>query len=361
MSNELEQHKISDKIKWILTLCAFVLVGVMITGIICGWFTKKDEKPETDETATFTVTPQNTASKMKLTAMAYSGDDEISAYAETYTLVATTKYYSGAVSWSVAWTGDEVYWNSAEKTESVDDCITLTTIDERSVRVECLQPFGQKIAITAALVDKPSVKEICVCDYKQTYVFDELQIGFNTFRKDGTLGIALINVDMGIAPAPVSLNGTQTLDYAVNTVSSSYTKVGTEASGFPEISFTLTPNAEVVAAFGLDKYSFGEYTGSFENAATGTLAHFFDRAWCAHAVSGTSFTVNDFAADLCNSVNAAGFGIDSANLYTLTLNGLPEADGSVTYGYRVDIYDLMQLVADMATLTLNQTNMTFGG
>ena len=45
-NNELYQHKRSDTIKWALTLLAFILVGVMLAGIICGWFDKKDEPAE---------------------------------------------------------------------------------------------------------------------------------------------------------------------------------------------------------------------------------------------------------------------------------------------------------------------------
>lgn len=40
MNNELQQHKTADTVKWILTLVAFILVGVMIIGIILGWLEK---------------------------------------------------------------------------------------------------------------------------------------------------------------------------------------------------------------------------------------------------------------------------------------------------------------------------------
>lgn len=67
MKDELQEHKMSDKIKWICTLiekrwnCAgrdstgklvYVVgvaeqcfVGVLLIGIICGWFEKKDDEP----------------------------------------------------------------------------------------------------------------------------------------------------------------------------------------------------------------------------------------------------------------------------------------------------------------------------
>ena len=49
MSNELYEHKRSDTIKWVLTLLAFILVGVMLAGIILGWFEKKEESPVEEE------------------------------------------------------------------------------------------------------------------------------------------------------------------------------------------------------------------------------------------------------------------------------------------------------------------------
>ena len=54
MSNyELYEHKKSDTVKWVLTLIAFIVVGVLIAGLIAGWFDKgEDSLPVQDETAT---------------------------------------------------------------------------------------------------------------------------------------------------------------------------------------------------------------------------------------------------------------------------------------------------------------------
>ena len=49
MSNELYEHKRSDTVKWVLTLFAFILVGVMLAGVILGWFDKKEEPPAEEE------------------------------------------------------------------------------------------------------------------------------------------------------------------------------------------------------------------------------------------------------------------------------------------------------------------------
>lgn len=48
-NNELYEHKRSDTAKWILMLLAFILVGVMLAGVILGWFDKKEEPPAEQE------------------------------------------------------------------------------------------------------------------------------------------------------------------------------------------------------------------------------------------------------------------------------------------------------------------------
>ena len=48
-NNELYEHKRSDTVKWVLTLFAFILVGAMLTGVILGWFDKKEEPPAEEE------------------------------------------------------------------------------------------------------------------------------------------------------------------------------------------------------------------------------------------------------------------------------------------------------------------------
>ena len=51
--NELYEHKKSDTVKWVLTLIAFIVVGVLIAGLIAGWFDKNEEVPveQTEQTA----------------------------------------------------------------------------------------------------------------------------------------------------------------------------------------------------------------------------------------------------------------------------------------------------------------------
>ena len=60
MKDELQRHKTSDKVKWVLTLIGFILVGVLLAGLFLQvfgsgrakpseWF-KKADKPQAEQT-----------------------------------------------------------------------------------------------------------------------------------------------------------------------------------------------------------------------------------------------------------------------------------------------------------------------
>lgn len=44
--SDLYKHERGDRVKWVLTLFAFIIVAVMLAGIICGWFERKEETEE---------------------------------------------------------------------------------------------------------------------------------------------------------------------------------------------------------------------------------------------------------------------------------------------------------------------------
>lgn len=110
MSNyELYEHKKSDTVKWVLTLIAFIVVGVLIAGLIAGWFDKgEDSLPVQNEAATIqdggmSVTP-SAANGIRLVAAERTATD-VSPLAETsYTITATIEPASARqnANWSVA-------------------------------------------------------------------------------------------------------------------------------------------------------------------------------------------------------------------------------------------------------------------
>lgn len=342
-------------------IAAIIVAAILFTVTVFGLFIHKAENvnlSEINQTGNesgntdnaFVVTPQKKAAAVALSAEVYSSGDAN----ESYLITATTTNYDGNVSWSVDWTGTTVYWNSAEKTQTATDCVSLFIVNNRSVLVECLQPFGQPIAVTATINNGKPVSDVCICDYEQRVSVTGMGIGFNTFNSDGSLGKALIEIT-GIAPAPIRLDGSSSLEYSCGVYAHSYTQESENCNS--GIYFTITPNAEVIEDFGLDGYAFKSYTGTFDTAYSGTIDGFFDRAWGEYAIAGTEYTLINFASAVWNATNGNGSRFDNVAVYTLTIYGLP--CGKVEYGYEVDMYWLNEYVKSAASVSLNRSNILF--
>lgn len=93
-NNELLQHKKSDTVKWILTLIAFILVGVMLIGIILGWFEKKEVQGEREEASA--ISAQSMGSEIELTS-GKSARSLISTYAATDTVTPPCQHLTETV------------------------------------------------------------------------------------------------------------------------------------------------------------------------------------------------------------------------------------------------------------------------
>lgn len=189
MRNELQRHKRSDKVKWVLTSIAFVLAFVMIAGLCLQlfgtgkvkpseWFKKSDgnqtEEPAGSEEQTTggLVMPEETKGNgIALMSAAIAEEDYeengISAQAESaYTVTATIEneeWTDGKVNWSLAW-GNTSSWASSN---SVTTYISITpSADTKSCTVTCLRgEFNVYAVVTAALHSDPSKKATVRIDY----------------------------------------------------------------------------------------------------------------------------------------------------------------------------------------------------
>ncbi len=186
MSNyELYEHKKSDTVKWVLTLIAFIVVGVLIAGLIAGWFDKgEDSLPVQDETATIqdgglNVTPVS-ANGIRLMAGERVVDAGVSAQAETtsYTVTATIEP-AGALQkadWSLAWANGSSSWASGK---TVTDYVTVSTSEDGGLTatVTLVKPFSEQIILTAAARGNSSKTATCTVDYQQRLVVNSLKFG----------------------------------------------------------------------------------------------------------------------------------------------------------------------------------------
>ena len=181
MSKELNRHKKSDKIKWIFTGVAFVIVFVLFAGLCMQLFAKGEYKPsewfqqnEQSETQSDNAVVSNgtnhgvhlVSEKISREMFAEYG---ISPQVETaYTLTATLSPSSAdvrGVNWSVSWANAQSEW-ATDKT--VEEYVSLSpSEDTSSCTVSCLQDFGEQIVVTATSQDNVNVKATCVVDYVQ--------------------------------------------------------------------------------------------------------------------------------------------------------------------------------------------------
>lgn len=200
--NELRRHKKSDKIKWVLTGIAFLLVAVMLTGICLQlfgtgkqkpseWFTKPDTEQTTpDENAPAIDENGEAMNSGEVHAMAkamtFRTAKSLAATPETQaasdyasvTLQATVlpEYAEDkAVDWSVQFAGANE-WSTGK---NVADYLTVTPSADGSTTatVQCLQPFGERIQIVVTSRANPMVQNACTVDFRKRILFANVGFG----------------------------------------------------------------------------------------------------------------------------------------------------------------------------------------
>lgn len=205
-NNELYEHRRSDTVKWVLTLFAFILVGVMLAGIILGWFDKKEEPPaEEEQTEQAAVTDgegnamdEDTVypmpEKMSFSAAAFaqplaqfgepsgttvtspqSVDVRIEAY--VYPESAANKTVDFSVAWGNAPThGSEQVSNYLTVTPDSDGSTTAT--------VSCKKSFGDDTIIITVTTREGGYTATCTVSF--TGIASGIEITSSTATKKST-------------------------------------------------------------------------------------------------------------------------------------------------------------------------------
>lgn len=185
--NELYEHKRSDTVKWVLTLIAFIVVGVLLAGLIAGWFDKKEELPVVEtEQATIqdggmSVAPVS-ANGIRLMAAERVSDAAVSPQAETsYTITATIEPASARqnANWSLAWANGSSAWASGK---TVTDYVTITPTEEGSLTatLACVKPFSEQVVLTVSAMGNAEKTATCTVDYQQRLTVNSLKLGGGT-------------------------------------------------------------------------------------------------------------------------------------------------------------------------------------
>lgn len=173
MNNELQKHKSGDKIKWILTLLAFILVGVMLAGIICGWFDNVNKPAQDDNSDTKTeetVEIATNPSQLMSLKVARLAANEVATYAENSYSLEATVYPEDAddqtVDYFIAWANKSSTWASGKKVTDYYS-IAQTSDGSKTATLTCKQPAGEQAIVTVVSRSNPQAKATATVDYVQ--------------------------------------------------------------------------------------------------------------------------------------------------------------------------------------------------
>lgn len=238
--NELYEHKRSDTVKWVLTLIAFIVVGVMLAGILCGWFEKDEAKEEQAGVPAYSfIVGNGEGNRMSLTSVRNSA-----VTGESVTITATVEPDNEAentgVDWTAAWKNAESEWASGK---SVSDYVTLTPGGEdyaasKSVTLENLQPFAEQIVVKATARDDPEITATCTADYAQKPVNFSLSFGEVSCNFGGDTDVTL-EINANAASAPGGAADAQFTKSEVYSLSQEFT-VSYELTGKKFMSYTAS-------------------------------------------------------------------------------------------------------------------------
>ena len=193
-NNELYEHKRSDTVKWVLTLFAFIFVGVILAGIILGWFDKKEEPPaeeEQTEQAAITDGEGNAMdadmvypmpAKMSFSAQTFAQFGEPNAVTSEQSVDVRIQAYvtpedaaNKEVDFSVAWGNAPTHGS-----EPVTNYLTVTPDSDGSTMatVSCKKAFGDDTIVITVTTRDGGFTATCTVTFEGTpnslkFVYDD--------------------------------------------------------------------------------------------------------------------------------------------------------------------------------------------
>lgn len=307
MSNELYQHKRSDTIKWVLTLLAFILVGVMLAGIILGWFEKKEETPAEEEQTEQAVVMDGEGNAMDADtvyampeAMSFSAaslaqaraqfnepsgttitsDESVDVRIEAYVRPddAANKKVDFSVSWGTAPT---------HGSEPVENYLTVTPVSDGSTTatVSCKKAFGDDTILITVTTREGGYTATCTVTF--TGIADGISISGSTATKKSSSG--------------------RSEYYEVGT-SKTYTFNFSLTNAFDDVASDLSVK-EIGGVgtmyFGNGSYNDGGYI-NFTNVTQKDLADLADEFITSATISGNTLTVKTGSKILENYYSSYG-------------------------------------------------------
>ncbi len=175
--HELQRHKKSDKIKWIATGVAFLLVALILVGVCLQLFGKGKAKPsewfakdksQSEQTPKdnggMVVTPDKSNTKMRLMSERATSSNSLIIKATVLPDDTTDK----TVDFTAEWANPDSTWATGKTIAhyiNIDTSETSDTVSAGSARVSCHKAFGEPIVIKATSRSTPDVSASVMCEY----------------------------------------------------------------------------------------------------------------------------------------------------------------------------------------------------
>lgn len=335
-----------NKIKTIVMVVTILLALTLAVGWITQTVVKnKKDNSYTETTGCFIVTPDNSENGiMTLSAELYSEsvsdgesiNENAAAFytGEVYTLTADVSSVKGnnEVNWSVSFKNPNSIYASGNDVLNYIELIPVED-DTHTVRLKCLQPFMERIAVKAAIKNNSGCYATCICDYEQRFVYS-LTIGDYSFRTDGTQGYSNgKKIELFQAVYDADLSQSVSTDYTIKAETTLYTlESDRHAVPVSDISFVIEPTEECRSNYA--DFELATFEGSGE---VGTIENFFDEIW-AHADN------DDYS--FIEAVKN-----DHTPLYRIRISGAP--CGEVVFGI------CLNYILPEDFISLNADNVTF--
>lgn len=196
MQNELNKHKTSDSVKWVLTLIAFIIVGIMLAGIMAGWFNPKTEnKDEQQQESSVAVDVNGTVMDSDTIyampkAMSFSSTALYSAMATSNEQCVSVNIQASVwpedasnkkVDYSVAW-GSAPTFGSQNVTDFVK--VTQASDGDTVATVSCYKAFGSDTIILTVTTRDGGFTDKCTISF--VGIASELDISHSTLALTNT-------------------------------------------------------------------------------------------------------------------------------------------------------------------------------
>lgn len=283
MQNELNKHKTSDSVKWVLTLIAFIIVGIMLAGIMVGWFNPKTENEDEQQqessvavdvngtvmdTDTVYAMPKamSFSSTALYSAMATSNEQCVSVNIEAY--VWPEDASNTKVDYSVAW-GSAPTFGSQNVTDFVK--VSQASDGDTVATVSCYKAFGSDTIILTVTTRDGGFTDKCTISFVGTA--SEMNISHST--------LALTNTTERGNYYLLGTGKTYSFDIGLDNI---FNSVGSH-------NLTATLDATGSLYFGQAWSDAMSGTVSFSNITEKNLSEFKD-SFVTVSISGSTLTVN---------------------------------------------------------------------